>query len=142
MTNIDITNLTNSTQVVKGISDGTGVFDQLMNTVNMYLEDQYQNNRLKGTDYANVMLGSIQAVLQSSLQFTLQEQLTEAQIENALKDIELKNAELALKQEQRKETYTARVVKDKEAANLGLDQVVKNANASPETVYKPKYEDV
>lgn len=140
MTDINITDLTNSTQVLKGKSNGTGTFDKLMDSVNLYLDDQYKSGRLKGTDYANVMLGSIQAVLQSSLQFTLQEQLTEAQVDDARKGIELKDAELLLKQEQKKDVYTGRVLKDKEAANLGLDTVVKTANQSPETVYTPKYE--
>lgn len=135
MTDISITDLTNSTQVLEGKSNGVGTFDKLMNSVNLYLDDQYKSGRLKGTDYANVLLGSIQSVLATSIQFTLQEQLTEVQIDDALKGIELKNAQIA-------EVYTSRVLKDKEAANLGLDEVVKNANLAPEVVYTPKYEEV
>ena len=89
-TDIALTDLTNSTAVTEGVSDGTGVFDKLMNSVNLYLTDQEESGKIKGTDYANVLLGSIQAVLQQSIQFTLQEKLTEAQIDGLLQDNLLK----------------------------------------------------
>ena len=89
-TDIALTDLTNSTIISNGVSDGTGVFDKLMNSVNLYLTDQEDSGKIKGTDYANVLLGSIQAVLQQSIQFTLQEKLTEAQIDGILQDNLLK----------------------------------------------------
>lgn len=89
-TDIALTDLTNSTTISNGVSDGTGVFDKLMNSVNLYLTDQEDSGKLKGTDYANVLLGSMQAVLQQSIQFTLQEKLTEAQIDGILQDNLLK----------------------------------------------------
>lgn len=121
MPNVDIhvTDLTNTTTVTNGVADGTGVFDKLFNTVNLYIDDQYKDGRLKGPEYASVLLGSIEAVLAQSVQFVLQEQMVEAQIRTA---------------------YTDRVLKDKQAALLGLDEVVKVANVTPEAVYTPKYE--
>ena len=202
-TNIELTDLTNTTEVANGVSNGTGTFDKLMNSVNLYLDDQYENGRLKGTDYANVLLGSIQTVLAQSVQYTLQERLLEAQVDDVRKGIEVKDQqianmvdellttakqrldidkgieikeaqksnlvaeglnipkqgllldeeletsnkqqlildeELSLKVEQIKNSYTERVIKDKQAAELGLDEVVKNANMSPQAVYTPKYE--
>jgi hypothetical protein len=117
---------------------GTGVFDKLMEAVNTQIESQYLNNRITGSDYANVYLGGMQAVLQQSMQFVLQEQLTEAQIEDVL-------ASTNLKEEQLKATYAERVVKDKQAAKLGLDNVMKTSEESraltPNFVYTPRYED-
>ena len=75
-----LTDLTNATSVTDGASNGTGALDRLMNTINLYLDDQYTRGRIKGTDYANVLLGSIQSVLSASLQFTLTEKVNEAQI--------------------------------------------------------------
>ena len=75
-----LTDLTNATSVTDGVSNGTGALDRLMNTINLYLDDQYTRGRIKGTDYANVLLGSIQSVLSASLQFTLTEKVNEAQI--------------------------------------------------------------
>lgn len=83
----------------------TGIFDVLMNAVDSHINTQYLNNRITGSDYANVYLGSIQAVLQAAVQYNLQEQLTEAQIdgiaaENLLKakQLEIAEQELVLKE--------------------------------------------
>lgn len=131
-TQLDLNELTNVTTVTKGTSDGTGAFDKLMNTVNLYLDDQYSSGRLKGTDYANVLLGSIQTAMQQSLQYTLQNKLIAAQTDQAL--------------EQVKATYTERVIKDKQAVDLGLDNayaLAKNAKeADAAYVYTPYYEEV
>ena len=75
-----LADLTNASSVTDGISNGTGALDRLMNTINLYIDDQYNRGRIKGTDYANVLLGSIQSVLAASLQFTLNEKVNEAQI--------------------------------------------------------------
>jgi len=123
MAEILITDITNV--------DGTGIFDKLMDAVNKQIETQYLNNRITGSDFANVYLSSLQAVLQQSIQFTLQQQLTEAQIDDT-------NASIALK-------YTEQVLKDKQAAKLGLDNVMKQSESSkdsdPDFIYTPRYED-
>ena len=75
-----LADLTNANSVTNGISNGTGALDKLMNTINLYIDDQYNRGRIKGTDYANVLLGSIQSVLSASLQFALNEKVNEAQI--------------------------------------------------------------
>ena len=75
-----LADLTNATSVTDGISNGTGALDKLMNTINLYIDDQYNRGRIKGTDYANVLLNSIQSVLSAGLQFTLNEKVNEAQI--------------------------------------------------------------
>ena len=75
-----LADLTNASAVTDGISNGTGALDKLMNTINLYIDDQYNRGRIKGTDYANVLLGSIQSVLSAGLQFTLNEKVNEAQI--------------------------------------------------------------
>ena len=171
-TTIAITDLTNATKVAGSVSNGTGVFDELMNTVNLYLADQYTSGRIKGTDYANVLLGSIQAVLQQSVQFTMQKRQTEAQVDAILQQTltEVQNTakltyEIAnilpaqkamLDQQKLTEVqstakvsnekdliYVERVIKDKTCAALGLDDVVKTAEASrsaqAEFVYTPAY---
>lgn len=212
MANITVDNITNA--------NGDGIFDKLMEAVNKQIESQYLNNRITGGDYAQVYLGGMQAVLQQSMQYVLQEQLTEAQIEDVIagtaiktKQLEIAEQELLAKSyevstllpdqhttnlkqqtlldteeeakqyevdfllpeqltkiqeeidllqtqdsealldgvakrllqaEQTKGAYAERVVKDKQAAKLGLDNVMKNAEAArvsdPSVVYTPKYE--
>lgn len=133
MADIQVSDITNGS-IVDNEWVGTGVFDVLMNAVNKNINIQYQSNRITGHDYANVYLGSLQAVLAQSVQYTLQEKAAEAQIDNLA-------AQTALTEEQEKDVYTSRVIKDKQAANLGLDLVVKTANANPEAIYTPKYEE-
>lgn len=192
MADITVDSITNA--------DGTGIFDKLMETVNKNIETQYLNNRITGSDYANVYLSSMQAALSQSVQYILQEQLTEAQIDGiaadnllkakqleiaqqelTLKEAELnrlRNAteaelekqwgyavtrdvdgalvlgsstdagkidkELELLQVQKDGAYTDRVLKDKQAAKLGLDNVMKQAEAAkladPSFKYTPNYE--
>ena len=167
---IDITDVT-AGAVVNGKWTGTGVFDVLMEAVNSNIDNQYQSGRIKGTDYANVYLGSIQAVLQQSVDYITKKQLIEAQVAEVLagttrsdtqaldahntslkqqllldEEVDTANAQQLLlaedllhREEQLKATYTERVLKDKQAAELGLDNVVKTANVTPEAVYTPKY---
>ena len=75
-------------------SDKTGVFDKLMESVNDNINTQYTEGRITTSDYATVYLGSLQTVLQQSIQFTLQEQVSEAQISAILKDNAIKDAQL------------------------------------------------
>jgi len=78
MADINIDDVTNT--------GGTGVFDKLMDSINGQIETQYLNNRITGTDYATVYLGSMQAALAQSIQFHMQDELTEAQVAGVLAD--------------------------------------------------------
>lgn len=114
--------------------EGSGVFDKLIKSVNENLDIQYRNQRITGSDYAMVYSNSLIAVMQQAIEFVLRKDLTEAQIEEV-------NANIALKEVEKKTMYTQRIKLDKEAALLGLDDVVKTANVTPETIYTPKYEE-
>lgn len=137
MPDIIVTDITNGTIVTdaNGVRSwvGTGIFDVLMNAVDKNLETQYLNQRINGSDYAQVYASSIVAVLQQAVNYALQEKLVEAQIG----DVE---AGTLLKQEQQRLTYTQRVKEDKQTALLGLDDVVRGTNLVPEEIYQPKYE--
>ena len=126
-TDIVVTDITNGSLDLNNDWTGTGIFDVLMSAVNKNIESQYLKNRITGSDYANVYLGSIQAVLQQSMEYTLREKLVEA-------DIELKASQIAL-------AYTERVFKDKQTAMLGMDGVMKTQNGITDVthVYTPKY---
>lgn len=75
-------------------SAGTGIFDELMAAVNAQIDTQFLNNRITGTDYSNVYLGTMQTVLQQSVQFALQKQLSEAQIAEVVDATNRANIEL------------------------------------------------
>ena len=131
MTQIELTDLTNGS-ITNQEWQGTGVFDKLMSAVNKNIEVQYQKGRITGSDYAQVYTQSLQATMQQAVEFLLRKDLTEAQIEIA--------------KQQAISAYVERIGKDKEVAKMGLDNVMKNAEAERLTngtmVYTPQYEEV
>lgn len=137
MADINVDDITNS--------GGTGVFDRLMTTINSQIETQFLEQRITGSEYATVYLGAMQAALSQSIQFAMQEELTEAQIAGIEADNLIKAKQLEVTEEQLKIAYTDRVLKDKQAAKLGLDNVMKASEASrdndPSFVYTPNYEE-
>ena len=68
MASVKFSDLTNE---VVTPTEGTGVFDQLMEKMEKRLQEQYDANRITGSDYANVYLGMLQSTLQQAVQFLL-----------------------------------------------------------------------
>ena len=52
--------------------DGDGVFDVLMRATKAHLDREHQQHRITGPEYSTVYLGSIQQVMQTSLEFLIQ----------------------------------------------------------------------
>lgn len=130
---IEITDLTNGS-VQNNEWTGTGIFDVLINAVNKNIEIQCDSGRITTAEYGSVYSQSIQAVIAQSIEFILRKKLVESQIDNANKDLELKEEQINL-------LYTERVYKDKQTAMLGMDGVMKSQNVITDAthVYIPKY---
>jgi hypothetical protein len=64
-----------------GAVGGAGVFDQLMVSVDAHLSREFKANRIKGTDYAQVYVGSMTAAMQNAVQFLLGKQAADKQAE-------------------------------------------------------------
>lgn len=121
---------------IKDLTDGSlvgeGVFDKLMAALKPHLQQEYTQNRLKGPEYAEVYLGSLSNVMNTSMQFLLQKarigleaKLLEQQI--ILAELEVKKAEIAIEiLESEKEKTAAEVLQIKAQTKL-LDQQVINA---------------
>lgn len=82
---------------------GSGVFDVLMRATKGHLEQEFKLGRIKGAEYSTVYLGSLEAVLQTALQFLLEKdkqaleaQLLEQQILLAQVEVQKAQAELAI----------------------------------------------
>ena len=88
---INIATLTNSTHD----DDGTGVFDVLSKSVINHLDKQFKDDRISGTDYANVFLGVMQSVMSESNKFILAEQQASEQANLLIQQVisEVKNNE-------------------------------------------------
>jgi len=137
MTDIITSDLT--TKVV----GGTGVFDELMVATLAHLDTQYLSNRLKGVDYANVYLGSIQAVLQQSSAFLLAKDTAAAQVDLlraqiisqgvqdtlGLAQVALAEKELELKATQLDISLAELEIKQAELVNLPKQGVLLDAQA-------------
>lgn len=90
---------------------GKGVFDVLMQSVKLHLEQEYNQNRIRGTEYSQVYLGSMTAILEQSTRFLLdkdksfyeialieaQVRLADAQVRLIEKQIEKEDQEAALR---------------------------------------------
>jgi len=90
---------------------GDGIFDKLMETITKHISIQYKAGRISGNDYATVYVTSLQAALQQSMEFVLKEELTNLEIEkaiksNALLDCELDKCKKLLFKEMRGINYT------------------------------------
>jgi len=109
MANIDVTQLTNASAG----SPGTGVFDVMIDAVELRINAQHTEGRITGSDFAQVYLGGLQSTLQQAVQFLLGQQeadkkadLLAAQIDTAVAATAKTYGELALV-EQRQETEKA-----------------------------------
>lgn len=83
MTTMNVTELTQATLT------GTGVFDVLMRANKAHLEAEFAKNRIKGTEYATVYLGSLEQVMQTALAFLMQRQKTDLEAQLLEKQIAL-----------------------------------------------------
>lgn len=79
-TKLGVDDITNG-RVLNNEWAGTGVFDKLVAAINDNIDLQYQKGRIKGADYANVYLGTMQSVLQSSIQYSMAEKESEVRID-------------------------------------------------------------
>lgn len=108
---IDINDVTTT------LPSGNGVFDVLMRSVDAHLDKQYSSGRIKGTEYATVYLGALQAVLQQSIMFVLSEQKAEKELEVMTEQIAASQANTAMKQSQTNKTNAIY-----DAQKLGFEQ--------------------
>ena len=74
--------------------EGSGVFDTLMRSMKAHLEAEFQKGRIKGPEYATVYLGSLNAVLDSSLNFLLQRQKVALEAELMAQQVLVAQAEV------------------------------------------------
>jgi len=82
--------------ITDGTINGSGAFDKMMASMLVHLNEQFKQHRLKGPEISATLIGVMPAVLSQATQFALQEKVTEADIEIKLKELEIKDAQLAL----------------------------------------------
>ena len=107
--------------------NGTGIFDELMTAAHAHLDQEWGKQRITGTQYAEVYLGQMTAVLQQSVAFLVQRDaiylnnlLTQAQIDKANKELALLDKQIELIEAQ---------IASQEANNTLIAQKVKTEKA-------------
>lgn len=81
-------------QLTEGSLSGDGVFDVLMNATRAHLESEYTKNRIRGPEYSQVYLASMQVVLQQATAFLLTK-------DKAANEAAMVAAQIALLEQQR-----------------------------------------
>ena len=109
------------------VVNGTGIFDELMTAAHAHLDQEWGKQRITGTQYAEVYLGQLTAVLQQSVAFLVQRDaiylnnlLTQAQIDKASKELALLDKQIELIEAQ---------IASQEANNAFIAQKVKTEKA-------------
>lgn len=95
---ITIANVTTSddfsiNELTTGSKDGNGVFDKMMGIIGLHLYDEYENHRIRGTDYANAYIQALNHALNQATGYALNRaklglemQMLEAQIQKVAAD--------------------------------------------------------
>lgn len=124
-------------ELTKATLDGTGVFDTLMRATQAHVQQEFDRNRIKGQDYAQVYLTAMQYTLSNAVQFLLQKD--KATYEAAIAQAQLEIAKIQLQQEElKKELIAAQVDKTKQEV-LNLQQELNNLIAQ-ECLLKAQYD--
>ena len=142
--------------LTKGITEGTGAFDVLMRAANAQVEAQYNAQRISGAEYGEVYLGTITAVLNSSVQYLLGSArlnkellLLEQQIEAAKENVELVKAQIAninadtalkIKQLDKLDADIGLTLEQTKVAAAQLDNLQKDLLIKDEQIAKTKAE--
>lgn len=124
---------------------GSGVFDVLMRANRAHLDTEFEKSRIKGSEYATVYLGSLEAVMQTALTFLLQkdklaleQKLLEQQILLTTVEVQKANAELAIIQAQVLKVPAEIALLEAQTAKVNQERT----NAALEALNIPKQGDV
>jgi hypothetical protein len=138
---IDIKELTDNVVISSDNEvSGSGIFDTLMVTVSKHIEAQYREGRILGTEYSNVYLGALQAVLDLSTKILLEKDLIAKQAEEIdsrinvnNKQIEKLTSDIVIAEEQSAKDL---LLKDKQTEKLTSDIANDLARTNAEVALK------
>ena len=131
---IDLNDFSNGSALT-GEWIGTGVFDAIIQAINGNIKVQFDEGRIKGSDYANVYLNGMQAAVSESMKFLLSKKSIEKQLE--LQDIQIAINEVQLAENSEKWALQKQVLENQlEMSNV--DVANKAAHATKDLTIKDK----
>jgi hypothetical protein len=77
---ITIDQITSNVAISNNVVTGDGVFDKIMESVNAQIDNQYEQNRLTGTEYAQVYTSMATTAMQLAFDFVVKEPVNEENI--------------------------------------------------------------
>ena len=123
---INLAELTNGTTVTKKVDginthtwQGTAIFDVLVRMVNENLKIQYDEGRIKATDYAEAYIAGLQTCITEAMKYIMQKDSLDADVQVKLAQKDIADEEAKLK--------AAQILTEQEEARLKAAQ----ANAIP-----------
>ena len=133
MTDLVLTDLSIGTkELVNGeytwaVANGAtpGILDRLLTIVNDNIGIQYDNGRIKDDKYADVYLASLQSAIAQGMGYFVQEKQVEKQVDLLVKDLELKDMQLAgmAKDLELKAAQAVAMAKDIDIKNAQLESI-------------------
>ena len=131
---IDLNDFSNGSALT-GEWIGTGVFVAIIQAINGNIKVQFDEGRIKGSDYANVYLNGMQAAVSESMKFLLSKKSIEKQLE--LQDIQIAINEVQLAENSEKWALQKQVLENQlEMSNV--DVANKAAHAAKDLTIKDK----
>lgn len=106
------------TDVTTGNVTGTGVFDKIMSAANAQLEKEYSAGRIRGGEYADVYVATMNSALQQSIAFVLGKQQADKQAELLAAQTLKTDKEQSLVNEQLLKTSAEIGLVNQQASNL------------------------
>ena len=117
-------------QLTEATTTGSGVFDVLMKATKAHLEQEFTQGRIKGAEYATVYLGSLEAVMQTALQFLLQKDKVALDAELIKQQVELAKADLLIKQVELEKTRAELTILEKTVLKTAAEVELLTAQAA------------
>ena len=117
-------------QLTEATTTGAGVFDVLMKATKAHLEQEFTQGRIKGAEYATVYLGSLEAVMQTALQFLLQKDKVALDAELIKQQVELAKADLLIKQVELEKTRAELTILEKTVLKTAAEVELLTAQAA------------
>ena len=115
--------------------EGTGVFDQLMMAISGNIQVQFDAGRIKGQDYSNVYMNSMQTAISEAMKFALNKKVIEKQVE--AQDVQIAINEVQLAENSEKWALQKQVLENQlEMSNV--DVANKAAHAAKDLTIKDK----
>lgn len=110
-------------EITDGCPAGEGVFDQLMKSVKAHLKEEYDSQRIRGSEYTQVYIGSLTQAMTQAIQWQLGAQIAENQAR--LIEVQIENGEkqTLLLEEQRQLLIAQTAHAEQQTVNLALDAV-------------------